>query len=158
MSCRKITALGFRHWSQRCKSLVKFPMVSSPSRLTPSHVAFARTPMGSSLGLPSASLEFQTFHLCYVYLISVILGWRALPPPSCTSFLASLGLWRQQAPLTVFKICSLWSSTAFIAPGHFSPNACPPRWLALLWEHLHNMLEQCWSCYWCNFPNKCSLV
>lgn len=74
MSRRKITALGFRHWSQRCNSLAKCPMVSSPSRLTPSHVAFARTPMGSSLALSSASPEFQPFPLCYVHLIGVIFG------------------------------------------------------------------------------------
>lgn len=74
MSRRKITALGFRHWSQRCKSLAKCPMVSSSSRLTPSHVAFARTPMGSSLALSSASAEFQPFPLFYVHLIGVILG------------------------------------------------------------------------------------
>lgn len=113
--------------------------------------------MGSSLGLPSASPEVQPFPLCYVHLIGVILGWGGLPSPSCTSFLASLSCWRHWAPLTMFKMSSLWSGTALIAPGHFSPNACPTRWPALLPEHLHNMLEQCWS-YWCNFPTKCSLV
>lgn len=157
MSHREITALGSRHCSQRYDSPVKSLVTSSPSRLTPSHVSSARTLMGSSLGLPSASPRFQAFPFCYLHLISVIWRWGVLHSPSCTLFLPEVGLWRHQTGLSVFKTSSLWSITAFIAPGHFSPNACPPQWPALPQEHPHNMLEQCWS-YWCNFATKCSLV
>lgn len=81
ISHRKITALGFRHWSQRCKSLVESPKVSSASRLR-LHGLY----LSSSLGLASAfppllhSLNWRDFGVC------------ALPPPSCTSFLANLSL------------------------------------------------------------------
>lgn len=54
--------------------IVKYLMVLPSSMLTASHMAFARTLMGSSLGIPSASPEFQPFTLCYIALIGMIWG------------------------------------------------------------------------------------
>lgn len=134
--------------------IVKYLMVLPSSMLTASHMAFARTLMGSSLGIPSASPEFQPFTLCYIALIGMIWGWEALPPSTYTLFLAS---WDHLKVL----LCSRWvhcgpvqfsllQVTSAPVLSHFSSQPCYEK-------HLHNMLEQCWS-YWCNFPTKYSLV